>query len=46
MGNFELKYMRNKAYSFSNTVSVLELQNKVRSGVMQFRRRLINDSKR
>ena len=43
MGNFELKYTRNKAYSFHSTVSVRELQNHVRTGVMQFRRRLINN---
>ena len=43
MGNFELKYTRNKAYSFNSTVSVRELQAHVRTGVMQFRRRLINN---
>ena len=34
MGNFELKYTRNKAYSFKSTVSVRELQGQVRTGVL------------
>lgn len=41
MGRSELKFTRNKAYSFNATLSVSELQGKVRVGVMQFRRRLV-----
>jgi len=41
MGRSELKYLRNKAYSFNSTISVKEMQGRVKSGVMQFRRRII-----
>ena len=41
-GNRDLRFARNKAYSFNSTVSIRELQSKVRSGVMEFRQRLIH----
>lgn len=46
MGNFELRYTRNKAYSFNSTVTVKDLQTNVRDGVMQFRNRLTHNHKR